>query len=131
MGDPDDIPYRLPDIIPLAYPHGGMTLTGLRREIARGNLVVEKTAGKFFVTLRAINEMRAKCRVQPKGLDSGSDQLAPTKRPAGSSRTRNGSSSTGLNRSAQDVLEERLTKRSDSLRSTSSTNGARRVASGA
>lgn len=39
--DDIDTPYPLKDILPLAYPNGGMTLSGLRKEIARGNLVVE------------------------------------------------------------------------------------------
>ncbi len=117
MGDPDDIPYRLPDIIPLAYPHGGMTLTGLRREIARGNLVVEKTAGKFFVTLRAINEMRERCRVNPSGLTSGTATRA-TRRAASSSRPANGTSSTAENMSAQDALRMRKQRQIASSHST-------------
>jgi hypothetical protein len=60
-------PLRLEKAVAIAFPHGGITVSGLRREIDRGRLTCEKIAGKQFVTLQAINEMRAKCRVEPKG----------------------------------------------------------------
>jgi hypothetical protein len=112
-----DTPYRLPDILPIAYPNGGMTLTGLRREIARGNLVVEKTAGKFFVTMRAINEMRERCRVKPSGLTSGTGTRA-TRRTASSSRPGSGTSSTGESMSAQDALRMKKQRQIASSRNT-------------
>jgi hypothetical protein len=59
----DDAPLRLADAVTVAFPLGGMTVSGLRREIARGRLEVETIAGKQFVTLRAIREMRELCRV--------------------------------------------------------------------
>lgn len=55
-------PLRLADAVALAFPFGGMTVSGLRREIARGRLVVEVMAGKQFTTLAAIEEMRRLCR---------------------------------------------------------------------
>lgn len=36
--------------------------SGLRKEAARGNLAIERMAGKDFVTLAAIEEMRERCR---------------------------------------------------------------------
>jgi len=57
-------PLRLEDAIKLGFPHGGMTVSGLRREAARGRLVIEKIANKDFTTLRAIEEMRNSCRVK-------------------------------------------------------------------
>jgi len=60
---PDDAPLRLKDAVKIAFPAGGMTVSGLRREHANGRLEIESIAGKQFVTLRAIREMRERCRV--------------------------------------------------------------------
>src|SRR6185312_9615488 len=57
-----DTPLRLEVAARLAYPDGSMTKSGLRREIARGHLDCERTAGKQYVTLADIQRMRAKCR---------------------------------------------------------------------
>jgi hypothetical protein len=61
-----DTPLRLDVAARLAYPDGSMTKSGLRREIARGRLESERTAGKQYVTLIGIQRMRAKCRENPK-----------------------------------------------------------------
>lgn len=70
MTDPvdwtDETPLRLKDAAEIAFPGGGMTPSGLRREALRGTLVIERVAGKDYVTLKAIAEMRGKCRVKPK-----------------------------------------------------------------
>jgi hypothetical protein len=58
-----DAPLRLEVVAKIAFPRGGMTVSGLRREIARGRLEVEKIAGKQFTTLANINRMRELCRV--------------------------------------------------------------------
>ncbi|WMT90964.1 hypothetical protein [Pelagibacterium sp. H642] len=60
-----DTPIRLSEAVKLAFPFGGMTVSGLRREAARGRLVMERIAGKDFVTLAAIEEMRKACVVEP------------------------------------------------------------------
>ena len=57
-----DTPLRLDLAASLAYPDGSMKKSGLRREIQRGNLESERTAGKQYVTLAGIERMRAKCR---------------------------------------------------------------------
>jgi hypothetical protein len=62
-----DTPLRLSIAAELAFPAGGMTASGLRREAARGRLVVERVAGKDYTTLTAIANMRLLCRVEPKG----------------------------------------------------------------
>lgn len=62
---PDDAPLRLKDAVKIAFPAGGMTVSGLRGEITRGRLEAEMIAGKHFVTLRAIREMRERCKVVP------------------------------------------------------------------
>lgn len=59
--DPMKAPMRLKDAIEIAFPHGGMTVSGLRRERDRGNLAIERIAGREFTTLSAIEEMRRKC----------------------------------------------------------------------
>jgi hypothetical protein len=59
-----DTPLRLKDAIKLAFPFGGMTVSGLRKERDRGNIRFERMANKDFVTLRAINDMRELCRDQ-------------------------------------------------------------------
>src|ERR1700704_6872340 len=60
---PDD-PLRLEEAIKFAFPHGGMTASGLRNEARAGRLVIEKIANKHFTTLRSIEEMRKSCRVK-------------------------------------------------------------------
>jgi hypothetical protein len=59
-----DTPLRLKDAVGIAFPGGGMTVSGLRREIKRGRLACEIIAGKQFVTLLAIKQMREQCRVE-------------------------------------------------------------------
>ena len=66
-------PIRLNVAAKLAYPDGSMTASGLRREAARGRLVIERTAGKDYTTLAHIEHMRALCRVEPKDRDCGSN----------------------------------------------------------
>src|ERR1700716_160505 len=65
-------PLRLSVAAALAFPDGSMTVSGLRREGARGRLAIERVAGKDYTTLAAIEEMRALCRVPQKELASGS-----------------------------------------------------------
>jgi hypothetical protein len=59
----NDTPLRLADAIEIAFPRGGITVSGLRKEAAKGRLIIERIAGKDFVTLAAINAMRAECRI--------------------------------------------------------------------
>jgi|APCry1669189567_1035234.scaffolds.fasta_scaffold147298_2 hypothetical protein len=62
----DDTPLRLKDAATRAFPNGGMTPSGLRREAERGNLVIERIANKDYVTMKAIAEMRQRCRLKSK-----------------------------------------------------------------
>jgi hypothetical protein len=75
-----DVPLRLKQAVELAFPFGGMTVSGLRRERDRGNLHIEKIAGKEFTTLRNIEEMRARCRAQLKAPDCGQNPRSATTR---------------------------------------------------
>lgn len=104
----EDEPVRLSDAVSLFFPHGGMSLSALRTEARKGRLVIERIAGKDFVTRKAINEMRERCR------DQGS-------RPASNSEATNelGSSETGSDMSAQDALRIRLTRPPIASRDTS------------
>ncbi|MFB9952456.1 excisionase [Rhizobium puerariae] len=93
----DDMPLRLKKALELAFPHGGMTVSGLRTEIRNGNLAAETIAGKQFTTLNHIKAMRAKCRANQKGSASGSASERD-EQPSGSS-------STDRLKSAQDALQ--------------------------
>jgi hypothetical protein len=53
---------RLSIAVKEAFPAGGMTVSGLRREAARGRLAIEVIAGEQFTTLAAIARMRELCR---------------------------------------------------------------------
>jgi|ERR1043166_3801980 hypothetical protein len=59
-----DTPLRLSVAAALAFPDGSMTPSGLRREIVRGRLVIERIAGKDYTTLANIERMRELCRVE-------------------------------------------------------------------
>jgi len=90
-----DTPLRLEIAAVIAFPDGSMTAAGLRREGARGRLVIERIAGKDFTTLANIERMRELCQLHPKELDFGSAGNAETRKaglrtpPSTSSETEN------------------------------------------
>jgi hypothetical protein len=94
---------RLSRAIEIAFPCGGMTVSGLRKEAAKGRLVIERIAGKDFVTLAAIAAMRAQCQRQARAQDS-------TFAPATASARRSGSSSTAAGESALASLQANVRK---------------------
>lgn len=100
-----DTPLRLQDAVRLAFPAGGMTVSGLRTEATRGRLKYWRIAGKIFTTLAAIAEMREQCRVQPKEPVSGSALKSETS-TARSANARCGSSETDRARSARAALQK-------------------------
>ena len=61
-----NVPLRLADALAIAFPMGGMTVAGLRRERDKGNLVVIRIAGKEFVTLAAIDACRLAGDIAPR-----------------------------------------------------------------
>jgi hypothetical protein len=71
-------PLRLDAAAKIAFPDGGMTAAGLRREAKRGRLVIERVAGKDFTTLNHIERMREQCRVDQSRHDYGKDLSAAT-----------------------------------------------------
>jgi hypothetical protein len=86
-----DTPLRLNIAAALAFPDGSMTASGLRRERARGHLIVERIAGKEYTTLAYIERMRELCRVVARAPDCTSDGAAAERR-GGSSLTPESSS---------------------------------------
>src|ERR1700730_17889774 len=100
-----DAPLRLEIAAKIAFPDGSMTAAGLRREAARGRLVIEKIAGKHFTTIANIQRMRELCRVEAKAHDS-----ICAGRAQGSGARWSGLSGTGDAISPRDALEARLTK---------------------
>jgi len=75
----NDTPLRLDVAAKIAFPRGGMSESGLRREAKRGRLVIERVAGKDFTTLNHIERMRELCRVKPSHPDSTFDKRNETK----------------------------------------------------
>ena len=103
-------PLRLADAVKIAFPMGGMTVAGLRRERDLSRLIVEKIAGKEFTTLAHIERMRELCRDEARELGSSLKlpattgvERSPTKQP--------GSSETTAGMSAQAALQMRLRPR--------------------
>jgi hypothetical protein len=96
VGLDDDTPLRLDLAANVAFPDGSMTASGLRKESAKGRLVIERIAGKDYTTLSNIRSMRKKCRLE-KAPACGSSQQDGTEMgnslntPFGSSETEQGS----------------------------------------
>jgi hypothetical protein len=107
-----DEPLRLKDAIKFGFPHGGMTVSGLCKEAARGRLVIEKIANKNFTSLRAIEEMRKLCRVKAEGRACGGEKSAGM--AARSSHGEPGSSSTEESITPQAALLAKIEKRKNS-----------------
>jgi|SRR6516165_2783965 hypothetical protein len=99
-----DTPLRLKTAVEVAFPAGGMTASGLRKEAAKGNLVIETIAGKQFTTLNAIQEMRTKCRDKQKA--QGSTSNLSERKKGSSARGRSGTSVTERAKLARVALEE-------------------------
>jgi hypothetical protein len=100
-----DTPIRLSVAATVAFPDGSMSASGLRREAARGRLVIERIAGKDYTTLANIERMRELCRVEAKG--HASTCVAPAQALAGKP---SGSSATAGGITPRDALQARLTK---------------------
>ena len=117
----EDTPLRLVTAVAMAFPAGGMTVAGLRREAAKGRLSVMMIANKQFTTLRDIERMREACRAQQKVPDCGLRPKSATTR-ADSSAARHGSFETERARSALAALEQTAKGLSKPSRNTSPVN---------
>jgi len=68
-------PLRLNLAAKIAFPDGSMSASGLRREGAKGRLVLERIANKDYTTLEAIRTMRELCRVPIREPDFTNENL--------------------------------------------------------
>jgi hypothetical protein len=120
-----DTPLRLSVAAKLAFPDGSMTASGLRREAARGRLVIECIANRHYTTIAAIERMRDLCRVEVRGPASGFNQPAGI----GSDKfwnTPSGSSATAQSSGALALARAKLSKLKRRSPTTSSQNPKRR-----
>jgi hypothetical protein len=105
-----DTPMRLSRAAQLAFPDGSVSAATLRKEAKRGRLVVERICGRDYTTLQHVEEMRKRCRVEPKAFASTSESAS------GQHEKASGSSSTGMFKSARDaamMTAQKLRKRSE------------------
>src|ERR1700738_474885 len=107
-----DHPLRLEDAIKYGFPYGGMTVSGLRREAARGRLIIERIANKDFTSLRNIEEMRKSCRVKAEGRACGGEKNAASVEEL--PRRERGLLLTVASTTPRDALLARIEKRSNS-----------------
>jgi hypothetical protein len=77
-----DAPLRLNEAAKIAFPCGGMTAAGLRREAKRGRLVIARIAGKDFTTLNHVKRMVELCHVSQAHRDSGNGRNGEIRRAA-------------------------------------------------
>jgi hypothetical protein len=116
-----DTPLRLAVAAAIAFPGGGMTASGLRKEYLKGRLAFERIANKDFVTLREIEAMRKQCaQSNPHGSSYGPHERKSDSRQFGSSSTTDGKSAQVAAKASAQRLRTRLrniSKRQDSQHS--------------
>lgn len=110
----DDEPVTLAEACRLFFG-GRLSPSALRTEAAKGNLDMIQIARKDFVTRRAVEEMKERCRKPASRPASGS---AP-KPTVEASAARPGASKTAAGLSEQDILRIRLKKRLNSSKAIS------------
>jgi hypothetical protein len=101
-------PLRLEVAAALGFPGGSMTASSLRRLIVAQKLEHEKIAGKYFVTLAAIEEMRTLCRVRAKVPELNSKKPATGDDEPLSSETASGPSALDAMNAIAEGLKENL-----------------------
>jgi hypothetical protein len=102
----EDEPLRLEVAAACAFPDGSMKASGLRREVARGRLIVERIAGKDYTTLKAIKNMRDQCRSEVRAPDFGFNQQADASPRRGSFATESSKSALAAARMKLQKLNE-------------------------
>src|SRR5262249_29882769 len=102
----DDEPLRLKVAAARAFPDGSMTVSGLRREAARGRLALERIAGKDYTTLGAIKAMRRLCHSAERGHGFGCNLQMDASEPLGSSATESSKSALASARTTLKRLSE-------------------------
>jgi hypothetical protein len=110
-------PLRLETAVKLAFPDGSMSVSALRRLAVGGKVTHEVIAGKYFITLAAIEEMRERCRVPAKAPASVSRKAAVEPHDGSSGTDSESLALAAMNATAQALKE--------SLRNTSSLNTIR------
>jgi hypothetical protein len=123
-----DEPLRLKVAAAIAFPDYSMTASGLRREAARGRLVIERVAGKDYTTLANIAEMRRRCQQRPKAQDCGFVPLAGPRKES-FALPPSGSSSMEASMSPRDALRAKLSAHSKGSPNTLPANTSRRAKS--
>jgi len=118
VGDNDPIP--LAEACRLFF-RGEIGPATLRAENSRGTLTIERIGRKDFVTRRAIEEMREKCRVVQRESDSGYSQHASLQ-AANLSNAPSGASEMGAASEARAALRAKLQQQKKPLVPTSSRN---------
>lgn len=100
-------PLRLEVAAELGFPDGSMTASSLRRLAVAQKIDHEKIAGRYYITLAAIEEMRDRCRVRAKAPDLPSkDQKTDSQ--FGSSETDSGPSALDAMNALAEELKESL-----------------------
>ncbi len=108
----EDEPVLLSRAPSIFFPHGGVSVSTLRTEMRKGNLVTERIGGKDFVTAKAIKDMRSRCQGHGSRPASISEQKV---------ESASGSSETGSGIDAQTALRNRLSRPSRPSQTTSPT----------
>jgi hypothetical protein len=114
-------PLRLEVAARLAYPDGSMTAAALRRLVVAEKVTHEFVAGKYYVTLAAIEEMRASCRVPAKPPTLPSKNIVTDEPQPGSSET----DSFRVAQDAMNMIAEELKKPSPATSQRSTTQKRR------
>lgn len=113
----DDTPLRLDIAAALKFPDGSIGASSLRKEAARGRLVIWRVAGKDFTSLRELNEMLERCRVQRAPPVSGFDRTKMTvARPSASSKVDGTSAMVALRARIEEMTKEAKAARVESRR---------------
>jgi hypothetical protein len=103
-----DTPLRLEIAAAIAFPDGGMTASGLRKEHSKGRLEFERIANKDFVTLKQIEEMRKKCALSNRqGLNLDPPGRKKSRLAFGSSETKDASAAQASARASAQRLRSR------------------------